>query len=85
MQQDQTKKALQSKTIKGAISEMVSTAALVGVFFGLDLDGETQAGITNNLNALCVAVLALWQTVNQLIVVYGRMTAKTTIAKKGQA
>lgn len=78
-----TKPILKSKTIKGSISEIVAVGVLVAGFIGFDIGGETQTDITNNLDKIGIAGFAIWSAINNLIIIWGRITATQPLSKGG--
>lgn len=78
------KAILKSKTIRGSISEIVAVAVLCVAFFGIDIDGDTQAQIVNHTDDIFVGCLAVWQSINNLVIIYGRITAKQPLTKGGK-
>jgi len=68
-----------SRTIRGALSEAITIIVLCLGFFGFDIDGDTTSKITNNVDDIFVAVLAIWKSINTLIIIYGRVTATESI------
>ncbi|GJD97734.1 hypothetical protein [Methylobacterium iners] len=72
----ETKPWFMSKTIIGTA---ITGVAIVGGFFGVDLDEETKKLVVDQTEALVVAGAALGGTV---ITVYGRFAAKKGLSLK---
>jgi len=66
---EDTKKWWQSSSIWGSV---VAIGAVAAGFFGLDLDADAQAGITE-------AVLAIVAAAGGLLAIYGRVKASSSI------
>ena len=79
-----TKTPLKSKTIKAAISEMIAVAALCLGFFGLDVDGDIQAEVVNHVDDIFIGIMAVWSALNNIIIIWGRITADEIITINGK-
>lgn len=84
MHQANSKPILKSKTIKGSISEIVAVLVLVVGFFGFDIDGDSQAQIVNNADDIFVAILAIWKSINNIVIIWGRITASQPLTVGGK-
>ncbi len=77
MNNELAKSPLRSKTINGSIANLVGVLALLLSFFGFDLDTETQEKII-------IAIVAVWQGVSSLLIIYGRFTATKSVKLKNK-
>lgn len=84
MNENTPKPILKSKTIKGSISEIIAVLVLVIGFFGFDIDGDSQAKIVNNADDIFVAILAIWKSINNTVIIWGRITATQPLTVGGK-
>lgn len=61
---------------KGIIGPIVTIAALVAGFFGIDIDTQTQAVVVDELVAAASAIVAV---VGAIVGIWGRVTATKVI------